>query len=77
MICFLCKGTMNDGFSNFTADMGKSIVIIKHVPSQICIQCGEVSYNDKIAERLEKIVHSLAEPIKTEIAVVSYTEQAA
>jgi type IV secretory pathway VirB2 component (pilin) len=57
--------------------MGKCIVIIKNVPSHICEQCGEVSYSDEAALRLEQIVNSLAGPFSTEIAVVSYTEQAA
>jgi len=77
MICFMCKGSMQDGISNFTADMGKCIVIVKNVPSHICNQCGEVSYNDETAKRLEDIISTLTEPVSTEIAVVSYTEQAA
>jgi len=77
MICFMCKGSIHDGTSNFTADMGKCIVIIKNVPSLICSQCGEVSYSNETAKRLEEIVHSLTEPVKTEIAVVNYTKQAA
>ena len=77
MICFMCKGSMQNGTSNFTADMSKCIVIVKNVPSQICSQCGEVSYNDEISKQLEKIVHSLTKPIRTEIAIVSYTELAA
>ena len=77
MICFMCKGSMQDGFSNFTADLGKCIAIVKNAPSQICSQCGEVSYNDETAKRLEEIVHALTEPVSTEIAVVSYTKQAA
>jgi len=77
MICFMCKGTVQDGISNFTADLGKCIVIIKNVPAKICNQCGEISHNDETAKRLEEIVLSLTKPISTEIAVVSYTEQAA
>jgi len=73
----MCKGKTQEGFSNFTADMGKCIVIIKNVPSQICGQCGEVSFNDETSRRLEYIVHSLTNPVSTEIAVVSYTEKAA
>jgi len=73
----MCKGSMQNGISNFTADMGKCIVIVKNVPSQICEQCGESSYNDETAKQLEAIVHSLTEPVRTEIAVVSYTEKAA
>ena len=73
----MCKGNMQDGFSTFTNDMGKCIVIVKNVPSQVCSQCGEVSYNNEVAQRLEEIVHSLAVSVGAEIAVVSYTNQAA
>jgi len=34
-------------------------------------------YTDETAKRLEDIVHTLTEPVSTEIAVVSYSEQAA
>lgn len=77
MTCFMCKGNVQDGLSTFTADLGKCIVIVKKVPSRICDQCGEVSYSDEVAQRLEQIVHSLTEPANTEIAVVNYSEQAA
>ena len=77
MICFMCKGTVQDGVSNFTADVGKCIVIVKNVPSRVCSQCGEVSYSDQVAQRLEQIVHSLTGTVSTEIAVVSYSERAA
>jgi YgiT-type zinc finger domain-containing protein len=77
MICFMCKGTVHEGFSTFTADMGNCIVIVKNVPSRVCGQCGEASYSDDVAQRLEQIVHSLMSTVSAEIAVVSYTEQAA
>ena len=77
MTCLMCKGVLTDGFSTFTADMGKCIVIVKNVPSRICTQCGEASYSDNVARRLEQIVHSLIGSVNTEIAVVSFTEQAA
>ena len=77
MICFMCKGKMQEGFSTFTADMGKCIVIVKNVPSSICGQCGEVSYYDEVAQRLEQIIHSLTGMGSTEIAVVNYTGLAA
>jgi len=77
MTCFMCKGTLVEGSSTFSADMGNCIVIIKNVPSLICDQCGEVSYSDAVASRLEQITHSLIDKVNTEIAVVSYSEQAA
>ena len=77
MTCFMCKGTIQDGFSTFTADTGKCVIVVKHVPSLICSQCGEASYSDKTAMRLEQIVRSLTSPASAEFAVVSYTEQVA
>jgi len=77
MTCFMCKGSVREGFSTFTADMGGCIVVIKNVPSRVCGQCGEASYSDEVARRLEQIVHSLMDSASAEIAVVSYSEKAA
>ena len=73
----MCKGTLQDGFSNFTADLDMCIIIIKNVPAYVCNQCGEVSYNDETAKRIEEIVQGIKNPIKTEIAVVNYSSKAA
>jgi len=77
MICFMCKGNLQEGFSTFTADMGNCIVVIKNVPSLICDQCGESSYSNEVTKRLEQIVHNLMNSASAEIAVVSYSEKAA
>ena len=77
MTCFMCKGNVKDGVSTFTADMGECIVVIKNVPSRVCSQCGEASYSDEVARRLEQIVHNLTDSASAEIAVVSYSEKAA
>jgi len=77
MICFVCKGTVKDGFTTFTVDMGKCIVIVKNVPAFICDQCGDTCYSDETSGRLEEIVDSLTQQAGAEIAVASYTEKAA
>ena len=77
MTCFMCKGMVCDGASNFTTDMGGCIVVIKNVPSRVCGQCGETSYSTDVAKRLEQIVQSITSSISAEIAVVSYSEKAA
>ena len=76
MKCFVCKGSLENKLTNFIADMGKCIIIVKEVPSQICTQCGEVSYINEVAERLEQIVSKLKNAM-TEIAVVHYTDKVA
>mgnify|MGYP000359921477 CR=1 FL=1 len=72
MTCFMCKGTTEDRLTNFIADLGNCIIIVKGVPSQVCTQCGEVSYSNDVAEQLQKIVNATKNAM-TEIAVVNYT----
>ena len=54
MSCFMCKGNLEDKLTNFIADLGNCIIIVKDVPSQVCSQCGEVSYSNDVALQLEK-----------------------
>ena len=77
MTCFMCKGTVRDGFSTFTTDMGGCVVVIKNVPSFVCDQCGETSYNGEVAQRLQQIVKDITGTVSAEIAVVSYSDKAA
>ncbi len=71
MACFVCKGQLVDKLTNFLADLGDCIVVIKNVPSQVCIQCGEISYNNETARKLEEIINSIRHS-PTEIAVINY-----
>lgn len=71
MTCFMCKGKLEDRHSTFMVDLGSTIVIVKNVPSKVCAQCGEVTYSDEVARRLERIVSRVREAM-TEIAVVDY-----
>ncbi|MDR2786245.1 MAG: type II toxin-antitoxin system MqsA family antitoxin, partial [Treponema sp.] len=47
----MCKGKTQNSFSTFTTDIGNCIIVIKNVPSQICDQCGGVSYDGEVARR--------------------------
>ena len=68
---------MEDRLATHTVDFEKSIVIVKNVPAMVCSQCGEVWYNGTVAKQLEKIVEAITSSAFTEIAIVSYSEQAA
>ena len=75
MSCFMCKGNLEDKLTNFIADLGNCIIIVKDVPSQVCSQCGEVSYSNEVALQLEKIINETKNTL-TEIAVVQYSDAA-
>lgn len=76
MTCISCKGNLIDKKTNFIADLGDCIIIVKDVPSQVCSQCGEVSYSHEVAKRLEKIVAQMKN-VMTEVAIVHYNSTAA
>lgn len=75
MSCFMCKGNLEDKLTNFIADLGNCIIIVKDVPSQVCSQCGEVSYSNDVALQLEKIINETKNTL-TEITVVRYSDAA-
>lgn len=66
---------LEDKATTFMADLGNCIVIIKNVPSQVCMQCGEISYSDEVAVKLEWISNSLKQSV-TEIAIIDFTKAA-
>ena len=76
MKCFMCKGELENKLTNFMLDLGTCIIIVKNVPSQVCTQCGEVSYSDEVAHNLEKIVNSTRQSA-AEIAIFNYENQIA
>lgn len=74
MKCFVCIGHLEDRPTTFMVDVESCIIIVKNVPSQVCKQCGEVSYNNEVAAQLEKIVNAMRTAL-TEIAVVNYSDK--
>ena len=76
MDCFMCKGNLENKNTTFMVELDNCNIIIKNVPSQVCKQCGEVSYSNDVAKQLEKLVNSVRNAI-TEITVINYTEKVA
>lgn len=76
MKCFMCKGNLENKNTTFMVELNNCIIIIKNVPSQVCKQCGEVSYSNEVAKQIEKLVSNVKDSI-TEITVINYTKQVA
>lgn len=76
MKCFMCKGTLEDKYTSFIVEMANCIIIIKNVPSQVCRQCGEVSYDTETAKRLEHIVNQVKSMV-SDVAVFEYSKMVA
>ena len=76
MTCFFCKGQIEEKTASFMAEVDGRIVVIKNVPSQVCRQCGEVSYGRAVSLALEDMVKR-ATALTTEVSIASYAELAA
>lgn len=76
MKCFMCKAEMEDKNITFMLDLNNCIVFIKNVPSKVCTQCGEISYDTKVVEQLEKIKNNVQKNM-AEIAIINYSGKVA
>lgn len=76
MNCFMCKGKLEEKNTTFMVELDNCIIIIKHVPSLVCEQCGEVSYSNEVSKQLEKLVNAVRNSI-TEITIINYSEKVA
>ena len=76
MNCVLCKANLSDGKVNHIVDLGERIIIIKNVPANVCVQCGEYYVDTETALKLEPVVEE-ARKIKAEVFIVKYDEMVA
>jgi len=51
--CVICKtGETKAGTTTVTLERGDSIVIIRHVPAQVCTTCGEAYTDEDVTKEL-------------------------
>jgi len=55
--CPICTGQQTLSSTTFTVDLGFGVVVVRHVPAQICEHCGAEWFDDATAEQLENIVN--------------------
>lgn len=75
-MCMYCK--CNDFHASTTThvvNFGDNIIIIKNVPCEECVQCGEKYYSDQVAEQLELIVNA-TKKLMQDIAIIDYSKTA-
>ncbi|MEI8025850.1 MAG: type II toxin-antitoxin system MqsA family antitoxin [Pseudomonadota bacterium] len=72
MKCVICKhGSTDAGMVSVTLVRGKTVVVFKEVPAQVCPNCGEyyleVDVSKKLMERATSAVNA-----GTEVEIVRY-----
>ena len=73
--CPLCQAEQEKSQTTFTIDLGFGVVVIRHVPAHVCLQCGSEWIEDEDMKKIELIVDSARE--KHSIVEVSEFSSAA
>ena len=72
MKCLICKqGETHDGFATVTLERGRTTVIIKEVPADVCENCGEYYLSDEVTGKIEEVAEQAVRH-GAEIEVVRY-----
>jgi YgiT-type zinc finger domain-containing protein len=72
MNCVICKtGRTHPGDTTVTLHRGKTIVVIRDVPADICEDCGEYYLDEHTADRVYRAAESCAQR-NVELEVQSY-----
>ena len=54
--CYFCKGKTKIKNVDIDFRWGDRLFVVKNVPLEICIQCGERYYSEEISKRLDRLV---------------------
>ena len=76
MTCFFCKGDSVQSTTAHMIELPRCILIVKGVPCHRCTQCGEVTLDSDVIERLDALATHF-ENAMTEVAVVHYAPKTA
>ena len=77
MKCGICRAEMEENNVTYTEDIGQSTIVIRHVPAQVCTECGNTWYNGTVAAELEKMVDNFAASALVDISVINYSKSVA
>lgn len=75
MNCLFCKSELTTEYTNYIADLGKCIIVIRNVPTQVCPQCGEKSYSFNVSVRIQHLIDQVKNLVSG-IAEISYNDVA-
>ena len=71
-MCMFCKcDKIKQSRTTHVVNYKDCLIIVRNVPCEECVQCGEKYYTDETAEKLERIVSS-AKRLMQEFSVIDY-----
>jgi len=74
MKCGICKAETEEKTVTYTEDIEQGVMVIRHVPAQVCTECGNIWYSGTVAAELEKLVDQFASSTGSEVSVVNFAK---
>lgn len=69
--CPLCGGKMQDGITSAPFFIHEKTIIIKDVPAETCLDCGEAYMKSSVVDKVEKLLDKV-EDLHSELSIVHY-----
>jgi len=77
MKCGICKAEMEAKNVTYTEDIDQGVIVIRHVPAQVCTECGNIWYTGTVVAELEKLVDQFASSTASEVSVINFAKMVA
>lgn len=71
--CYFCGGKLSPGLATLPFVLNSSVVIIKHVPAEMCSQCGEAILISEVAEDVDRLLKRVCQS-GFEVSILTYTQ---
>ena len=71
----MCKACLNSDKlqtkTTFTVEYDDSVIVIRNVPCLECEICGEITFEDEVAAKLERLVEK-AKTVLQDVSIIDY-----
>ncbi|MCX7839076.1 MAG: type II toxin-antitoxin system MqsA family antitoxin [Anaerolineae bacterium] len=71
--CYFCNGRLEHKLATIPFVKNDRVVVIKNVPAQVCMQCGEPIMSSPVARNVDTLLKQ-AYCLNSEISVLAYVE---
>lgn len=64
--CHVCGSTEEKKeYINEVFQIDNKPVLVEHIPAMVCVRCGEETFSRETTERVRRMVHGDAKPVKS------------
>jgi len=73
--CYFCGGKLKFELATIPFVVDSSVIIVKKVPAEVCVQCGETIMSSEVAANLDGLLKQSYQ-LGFEVSILTYEETA-